>query len=300
MQAAVDRNSNTIMKKLTLFASLFFVAFSLQAQKLPCSNPVYRQFDFWIGEWEAFGIKGNKAGDSKISVILDSCVILEEWTSAGVQQGLRYAGKSYNTYNSVTKQWQQTWVDNTGSSTEYLEGSYSSGKIIFISRPFLFKKDSFATRRLSFYKIADDRVRQHGEISKDEGNTYSTEYDLEYRKKIVSPVAIADTLLKKMQTAYNSGAFETIASYYADNGKIVGPNTTISGKPNIIAYWKSFSAMAGSWQLRTEKAEFTGNQIWHKGTSVITDKNNKQHKVNFTLILVQQQGEWKILQDAYW
>lgn len=288
------------MRKLALTAAFLFTAALLYAQRLPCSNPVYRQFDFWIGEWEAFGVTGAKAGDSKISVILDSCVILEEWTSAGLQQGLRYAGKSYNTYNNLTKQWQQTWVDNTGSSTEYLEGSHSNGKITFISRRFKFSKDSFAIRRLSFYKIADDKVRQHGEISKDEGKTYSTEYDLEYRRKASNPVAIADSLLKKMEIAYNSGAFEKVASYYADNGKIVGPATTVNGKTGITAYWKSFSAMAGIWQLSTEKAEFTGNQVWHKGTSVITDKNNKQHKVSFTLILIQQNGEWKILQDAYW
>jgi ketosteroid isomerase-like protein len=288
------------MRKLALTASFLFTAALLYAQRLPCSNPVYRQFDFWIGEWEAFGVTGTKAGDSKISVILDSCVILEEWTSAGLQQGLRYAGKSYNTYNNLTKQWQQTWVDNTGSCTEYLEGSYSNGKIAFISRRFKFSKDSFAIRRLSFYKIADDKVRQHGEISKDEGKTYSTEYDLEYRKKIADPVALVDTVLKKMEAAYNSGAFEKVAAYYADNGKIVGAGTEVIGKTNITAYWKGFSRMGGHWKLSTEKAEFTGNHIWHKGVSVIMDKNNKQHKVSFTLILIQQNGEWKILQDAYW
>ncbi len=272
----------------------------MKAQKLPCNNPVYRQFDFWVGEWEAFGLKGAKAGDSKISIILDSCVVLEEWTSAGSQQGLRYAGKSYNTYNSVTKQWQQTWVDNTGGTTEYLEGGYTDGKIVFKSRPFKFKKDSFAIRKLSFYKLSNDKVRQHGEISKDEGNSFTTEYDLEYRRKQASAAAIADTLLKKMVAAYNSGQFETIAMYYASNGKIVDRNTTVSGNQNIIAYWKNFSSMGGTWQLATEKAEFVDGIIWHRGTSVITDKNNKQHKVSFTLILIEQNGEWKILQDAYW
>jgi hypothetical protein len=57
---------------------------SLTAQK-PCSLPVFRQFDFWIGNWEAFATNGKKAGDSKISIMLDSCVILEEWTSASAQ-----------------------------------------------------------------------------------------------------------------------------------------------------------------------------------------------------------------------
>ena len=66
------------MKKITLLVAIF--GFSIVvAQKTPCTgNKVYRQFDFWIGEWEAYGLNGKKAGDSKISVILDSCIIFEE------------------------------------------------------------------------------------------------------------------------------------------------------------------------------------------------------------------------------
>jgi hypothetical protein len=150
----------------------------------PCAkDPVYRQFDFWIGDWEAFGVKGKKAGDSKISLILDSCIILEEWTSAGSQQGLVYKGKSFNTYNANTKQWQQTWVDNVGSTTEYLKGSFQKDRIIFQTNPFLFSKDSLAIRKLTFFNLGPDKVRQFGEISKDNGTTWATEYDLEYRRK---------------------------------------------------------------------------------------------------------------------
>ncbi len=82
------------MKKFLLFALLVSGMQTIFSQKLPCSKPEYRQFDFWIGEWEAYGLNGQKAGDSKISLILDSCIILEEWTSVSVQRGLRYAGKS--------------------------------------------------------------------------------------------------------------------------------------------------------------------------------------------------------------
>ncbi len=108
------------LKKLMLMRRIYFFylslviaipVFSKQLPAKPCStNPIYRQFDFWIGEWEVYGIKGKKAGDSKIELILDSCIILENWTSTTGG----YAGKSFNTYNSTTKQWQQTWVDNRG------------------------------------------------------------------------------------------------------------------------------------------------------------------------------------------
>ncbi|MEK7226870.1 MAG: hypothetical protein AAB221_14455 [Bacteroidota bacterium] len=170
------------MKKFFLllcFSSFVIAAFS---QK-PCSKPEFRQFDFWIGDWEAFGVKGAKAGDSKISVILDSCVILEEWISANAQQGLIYTGKSFNSYNAATKQWQQTWTDNTGNTTEFLRGEGSEGKIVYYADKVTGPKGKSFMRRLTFTKLDNARVRQFGERSDDGGKTWTTEYDLEYRRK---------------------------------------------------------------------------------------------------------------------
>jgi hypothetical protein len=173
---------NYSMKKLILAVAVILLSCTLFAQK-PCSDPVYRQFDFWIGEWEAFNTNGKKAGDSKISVILDSCIILEEWTSATVNRGIRYAGKSFNTYNAATKQWQQTWVDNAGGTNEYLQGKFENNKITYTSSPFPFRKDTMAIRKMTFTHLSTVTLRQHGEISKDNGVTWATEYDLEYRRK---------------------------------------------------------------------------------------------------------------------
>jgi hypothetical protein len=170
------------MKKFLLFFVLLMAVKSVTAQK-PCSRPEFRQFDFWVGNWEAFDPKGNKAGDSKISIILDSCVILEEWTSAGTQQGLIYSGKSFNSYNDATKQWQQTWTDNTGNTTEFLRGEGSNGKIVFYADKVTGSKGEIFMRRLTFTKLSDDKIRQFGERSDDSGKTWTTEYDLEYRRK---------------------------------------------------------------------------------------------------------------------
>ncbi len=170
------------MKKIFLLAALLSFALSLTAQQAnvkPCTtNPIYRFFDFWIGEWEAFGAKG-KAGDSKISVILDSCVILEEWTSA--QQG--YAGKSFNTYNAATKMWQQTWVDNKGGITEYCNSVWEKEKMIVTTNNRQQQNGSWLMQRMTFTKLNDDKVRQYGENSTDGGKTWTTGFDLEYRRK---------------------------------------------------------------------------------------------------------------------
>ena len=146
----------------------------------PCSsNPVYRQFDFWIGEWEAFNVKGAKAGDSRIERILDSCVILENWTAT--QQG--YSGKSYNTFNGATGKWQQYWVDNKGGVTEYFDGHYENDKMIVQTANLKQPDGSFKIQKMTFYKLTADKVRQHGESSADGGKTWKTDFDLEYRRK---------------------------------------------------------------------------------------------------------------------
>ena len=170
------------MKKLLLLVVSSFFILQVQSQGMPCSKPEFRQFDFWLGEWEAYGVKGAKAGDSRVSIILDSCVILEEWTGAP-SQGFTYTGKSFNSYNVASKQWQQTWTDNTGNTTEFLRGEGSNGKIVYYANKVTGPKGELFMRRLTFTKLSDDKVRQFGERSDDGGKTWSTEYDLEYRRK---------------------------------------------------------------------------------------------------------------------
>ena len=216
------------------------------------------------------------------------------------QQGLRYAGKSYNTYNATTKQWQQTWVDNIGGTNEYMLGKFENNQIIYTSTPFKFNKDTSAIRKITFTNINSTRLRQHGKISKDNGVIWATEYDLEYRRKIDNATTIVDAVLRGMEDNYNKGRFRMIASYYAQNGKVIGKNVEINGKENLIAYWKSVLQLGGTWKLTNNKTEKIGDQTWQKGVSVITDKNGIEHKVDFTLVFIKEDGLWKILQDAYW
>jgi len=287
------------MKKLLALFVCSISFFVVQSQ-VPCSKPEYRQFDFWIGEWEAYATNGKKGGDSKISLMLDSCTILEEWTSTGLQNGLRFAGKSYNMYNAAQKKWQQYWVDNTGNITRYFNGHYEEGKMIVQTDNEKVNDTLWQIQKMTFYNLSADKVRQHGETSNDNGKTWTTSFDLEYRRKTTNAAAIVDSILRGMEDAYSKGRFRILAGYYADQGKVVGKNINISGKENLIAYWKNVVALGGTWKLTNEKTEKTGEQIWQKGVSVITDKSGKQHEVNFTLIFIREDGLWKILQDAYW
>ncbi|MGV3527661.1 MAG: hypothetical protein ACO1OO_02110 [Flavisolibacter sp.] len=169
---------------LLVLLSLSMIKLPAQAPASPCSSdPVYRQFDFWIGEWDVYNLKGMKSGESKISLILDSCIILEEWTSMAAPGAFPYKGKSFNTYNAKVKQWQQTWVDNAGSSTHYIYGKADGNKIEFKTAPVSLKGDTMAIYRLTFFSLEKNKVRQLGELSKDNGLTWTTQYDLEYRRR---------------------------------------------------------------------------------------------------------------------
>jgi len=172
------------MKKLLGLFVIFSTVFFAKAQQLPAgnpcaNNPVYRFFDFWIGDWEAFGPAGKKAGDSKIELILDSCVIFENWTST--TQG--YMGKSMNTFNVQTGMWQQTWIDNKGGMTEYVNSKWEKDKMIVTTRNEKQKDGTYKMMRMTFSKLSDDKVRQFGESSVDEGKVWKTDFDLEYRRK---------------------------------------------------------------------------------------------------------------------
>ena len=142
----------------------------------PCEHQAeYRQFDFWIGEWDVVTTQGHDpAGTSSIQLILDKCVIFENWTG-GV------TGKSFNHYDPATKKWIQDWVDSASSGVHF-EGELENGVMSFYADS-LNSDGTRARRHLQFFKLDNDHVRQFSQQSTDGGKTWSVEYDLTYNRK---------------------------------------------------------------------------------------------------------------------
>lgn len=136
-----------------------------------------RQFDFWIGEWDVKSTTGLPAGRSSIESILGECVIFENWTSAAPQN---YAGKSINLYNNTTGKWMQTWVDDKGAVTEFINGEYKDNKMMFVTRP----DAQNQITRLTFFNLEPNKVRQVFETTNDDGKTWVTTTDLFYHRII--------------------------------------------------------------------------------------------------------------------
>jgi hypothetical protein len=135
----------------------------------PCKGTAeYRQLDFWVGEWTV-QVGGQTAGTSSIQRILGDCVILENWTGNG-----NGSGKSFNVYNAATGKWQQTWVDNRGTVLE-LSGSYIDDAMRYTG--VTQGNGKTVQHRLTFSRVAPDRVRQLWEQSTDDGKTWVASFD---------------------------------------------------------------------------------------------------------------------------
>jgi len=169
------------MKHLLLVIFLLPLLSMAQNNQRPrCADqPVYRQFDFWVGEWNVFATNGQQAGTSKVERLLDSCVLLENWYATRGS-----TGKSFNTYNALKAKWQQYWVDDSGGVTEYINGRFENGSMIMETEKIpLPNQQGFRIMRMTFTPLSKDKVRQHGENSIDGGQTWKTDFDLEYRRK---------------------------------------------------------------------------------------------------------------------
>lgn len=147
----------------------------------PCEyTPEFRQFDFWVGEWNVVTTQGGSpAGTSRIERILGNCVILENWVSLGTAG---YAGKSYNTYNSSLKRWEQFWVDNSGGMIHF-HGGLKDGVMDYWTDDLPQPDGSVLRRHLQFFNQGSGQVRQFSQGSKDGGKTWFVEYDLTYLRK---------------------------------------------------------------------------------------------------------------------
>jgi Tetratricopeptide repeat len=152
----------------------------VQINAYPCmGNAQARQFDFWIGEWDAY-VSGttNLAGHSKIERASGGCMILENWTSAGTP----FSGKSMNFIDPVSNKWKQVWVGSNGiNASEFTNGEYRDGAMRF-------ECDSTNAQGVKtlihfyFFNQTPDQMRQFHETSTDGGKTWITTYDFTYKR----------------------------------------------------------------------------------------------------------------------
>jgi len=142
------------------------------ASAAPCSSEKYRQFDFWIGDWN---VSSNEqpAGTNSIHPIHNGCALQENWQGAGTG-GI--SGSSFNIYDQANDKWHQTWVDASGTLLE-LDGALIDGSMVLEGERPTRDDSGTALHRISWTPNDDGSVRQLWEASNDSGTNWKVLFD---------------------------------------------------------------------------------------------------------------------------
>lgn len=137
-------------------------------QASPCASAEFHQFDFWVGRWDVYNAKGQQVGHSLIEPVY-GCGIRENWMPFSNQPG-----GSLSTYVPDEKQWEQFWIDSSGSRA-YFKGGWNGSAMVISG------KWGGPLVRMTYSRNADGSVRQLGEQSTDEGRHWTPSFDFTYR-----------------------------------------------------------------------------------------------------------------------
>jgi hypothetical protein len=143
-----------------------------------CDTPEYRQFDFWVGDWDVTS-NDQPAGTNSIHAIHNGCALQENWQGAG-PGGI--SGTSFNIYDKATGRWHQTWVDSSGTLLQ-LDGGWQDGSMVLSGKRPVRDGNGEALHRISWTPDPDGSVRQLWEASRDEGNNWTVLFDGRYTRQ---------------------------------------------------------------------------------------------------------------------
>jgi len=142
-----------------------------------CSAPEYRQFDFWIGDWDAFEVSDPTTISAHIRIdpILGGCVLKETYEGASGA-----TGQSFSIYDKSRGVWHQTWVTNRGTLLT-IEGTLQDGAMVLTGSDRTAEGKPRLVRGI--WKTDSLGVRETAATSTDNGATWTPWFDLLFRPR---------------------------------------------------------------------------------------------------------------------
>jgi hypothetical protein len=137
------------------------------AGTFPCEQEEkFREFDFWVGEWEVHTADGRTAGKNVIESSQRGCVLIESWAGAGGSTGI-----SMNYLDKTTDEWVQVWTD-AGGSQIVMRGGLTDAGMLLEGQIHYVSNGITAPFRGLWTPQPGGRVRQFFEQSDDGGKTW--------------------------------------------------------------------------------------------------------------------------------
>ena len=150
------------------------------AAAAPCTSAQHRAFDFWLGDWNVYKSDGSLAGQNRIALVEQGCVLHEQYETA---KG--YSGQSFTLYDASRDRWHQSWVDNQGGLL-LLDGGIADSKMVL--EGFTQSAQGEQRNRITWSKESAGQVRQHWQVK--QGETWHTVFDGLYKPRPRSPESV--------------------------------------------------------------------------------------------------------------
>lgn len=150
----------------------------VEAAKPNPDRKVYREFDFWIGNWDVFDQDGEKVGENCVTKDQQGFLLTEKWSNVDGE-----SGTGINYFDPSEHKWKQTWVD-TGGNIIRASGGADEGKMSFegyLTRP----SGVIISAKVTYAQNEDGSVRRLIEHSGNQGVTWSIHCDRQYVRKQV-------------------------------------------------------------------------------------------------------------------
>ena len=166
------------MKNLILFFALMLWMLpplaAGETAKQNCTAPEYHQFDFWLGDWDAFDADNpaKPVARARITRILDGCVLLEDYEDTN-----GHHGQSFSVYDASRKAWHQSWVTNRGELL-VIEGRFQAGEMLLNGSDL---KNGSERGVRGVWKPVAGGVSETAVTSTDGGKTWQPWFDLVFR-----------------------------------------------------------------------------------------------------------------------
>jgi hypothetical protein len=140
-----------------------------------CGSARFRQFDFFVGDWDAYdvGSPSRIVARNKVTLILDGCVVQEDY-----RQNDGMHGESFSVYDTSRDMWHQTWVTNRGTLLQ-LDGHLAGDRMILTGIETALDGTSSLVRGI--WHGEAKAVRETAERSTDGGKTWKPVFDIVFR-----------------------------------------------------------------------------------------------------------------------
>ncbi|MGH2397551.1 MAG: YybH family protein [bacterium] len=288
-----------------------------QAQT-PCATAEFRQFDFWVGEWEltwpASETSGRKPGrgTNRIERAFDNCVIVEHFTGT---PSIDLRGMSVSTFNTRKGKWHQTWVDSSGSYLDFV-GEFKDGQMI-LSREATTREGKPFLQRMVWKNIKADSLDWSWERSDDVGQTWKVLWPIHYQRMRILGADSCPDLAPEDADAVRQTNLAYPAAWLANNPEAVmrifsedavliphHGDSPIEGKPAIREhFWPPNLGFftVDTYRMIPVEVSGCGDLAYSRGrfsiqftTEVGGERKSFSNEGNYMMVFRKNEGRWLI------